>query len=131
MQLEKSHQPFRWHFVSGWKLHGIRLRGIHTCYPRFTLSHQDVARADNRRHRRRAPRVRWSSTKNWDEHVENMERLAHSPAFMSLRDLILKRACLHEGDRLLDIGSGTGLLALSAAPRVGHVYALDASPAMC
>jgi ubiquinone/menaquinone biosynthesis C-methylase UbiE len=31
----------------------------------------------------------------------------------------------------LDIGAGTGLLALAAAPRVARVIAIDESPAMC
>ncbi|HWX75273.1 MAG TPA: methyltransferase domain-containing protein [Solirubrobacteraceae bacterium] len=69
--------------------------------------------------------------KNWDEHVEDMERMAESAAFLALRDRILELAELRAEDRLLDIGAGTGLLALAAAPRVGHVSALDVSPAMC
>ena len=32
---------------------------------------------------------------------------------------------------MLDIGAGTGLLALAAAPHVSRVSALDVSPAMC
>ncbi len=69
--------------------------------------------------------------KNWDRHVEDLERLAQGEAFLSLRDLILERARLRESERVLDIGSGTGLLTLAAAPRVSYVYALDASLAMC
>ncbi len=34
-------------------------------------------------------------------------------------------------DTLLDIGAGTGLLSLAAAPHVARVIALDQSPAMC
>lgn len=70
-------------------------------------------------------------SKNWDQHVENLEQMASTPAFQALRDNILELACLHPEDRVLDIGAGTGLLALAAAPRAAHVGALDISPAMC
>jgi ubiquinone/menaquinone biosynthesis C-methylase UbiE len=60
-----------------------------------------------------------------------MEQMADSPGFRALRDRILPLAQLHASDRVLDIGAGTGLLALAAAPRVAQVFALDASSAMC
>jgi ubiquinone/menaquinone biosynthesis C-methylase UbiE len=69
--------------------------------------------------------------KNWDTHVDNIERLAATPAFHELRDRILERAQLRATDDLLDVGAGTGLLALAAAPRVRRVLAIDVSPAMC
>jgi ubiquinone/menaquinone biosynthesis C-methylase UbiE len=75
--------------------------------------------------------ARARGAKNWDAHVENMERLAATPAFEQLRDGILELAKLQPCDRVLDVGAGTGLLALAAAPRVAHVCALDVAPAMC
>jgi ubiquinone/menaquinone biosynthesis C-methylase UbiE len=57
--------------------------------------------------------------------------MARSPGFLALRDRILELSRLRASDRLLDIGAGTGLLALAAAPRVERVFALDVSRAMC
>lgn len=56
--------------------------------------------------------------------------MADSPGFKALRDRILELARLSSSDRLLDIGAGTGLLAVAAAPYVASVSALDSSPAM-
>jgi ubiquinone/menaquinone biosynthesis C-methylase UbiE len=70
-------------------------------------------------------------SKDWDRHVDDVEQMANTPGFQALRDLILELARLSPSDRLLDIGSGTGLLAHAAAPHVARVIALDESPAMC
>jgi arsenite methyltransferase len=46
------------------------------------------------------------------------------------RDRVLERARIVPGDAVLDVGSGTGLLALGAVARVGDdgdVFALDVS----
>jgi SAM-dependent methyltransferase len=74
---------------------------------------------------------RWFREKDWDDHVSDLEQMADSPGFLRLRDTIIDLAALRPEDRVLDIGAGTGLLALAAAPRVAHVHALDVSPAMC
>jgi ubiquinone/menaquinone biosynthesis C-methylase UbiE len=57
--------------------------------------------------------------------------MARSPGFLALRERILELARLRASDCVLDIGAGTGLLPLAAAPRVERVIALDVSPAMC
>ncbi|HMD56567.1 MAG TPA: methyltransferase domain-containing protein [Solirubrobacteraceae bacterium] len=69
--------------------------------------------------------------KDWDDHVDDLELMANSPGFLALRELIIKTARLGRRDRVLDIGAGTGLLALAAAPLVASVSAVDLSPAMC
>jgi ubiquinone/menaquinone biosynthesis C-methylase UbiE len=69
--------------------------------------------------------------KRWDAHVDDMEELAGSRAFAALRDRVIELARLRPQDHVLDIGAGTGLLTLAAAPGVGHVSALDISPSMC
>lgn len=69
--------------------------------------------------------------KDWDEHVEHVEAMSHTPAFEALRAEILRRAAPAAGEHVLDIGAGTGLLALAAAPLAGRVTAVDISEAMC
>lgn len=75
--------------------------------------------------------LHWLRPKDWDEHVENLEQMASTPAFQMLRDNILELARLRPEDRVLDVGAGTGLLTLAAASCAGQVIALDISPAMC
>jgi SAM-dependent methyltransferase len=43
---------------------------------------------------------------------------------------LLARVPLSPGQSVLDFGAGTGLLTSHVAPRVGHVLAVDVSPAM-
>lgn len=72
-----------------------------------------------------------TATKDWNEYVVAAEMVARNPGFQELRDLILAKAQLSAGDRLIDLGSGTGLLTLPAAPQVDRVWALDISSSMC
>jgi ubiquinone/menaquinone biosynthesis C-methylase UbiE len=71
------------------------------------------------------------TAKNWDRHVADAEAVARSRGFRELRDRIIDEAGLKAQDTVLDLGSGTGLLALAAAPLVDTVWAIDISPAMC
>ena len=91
------------------------------------------ARAGARPGLRHASRhlLRWLRRKDWDEHVGDLEQMVDTAAFRALRDRIIALADLQPGDEVLDVGSGTGLLALAAAPLVARVSALDVSPAMC
>ncbi len=79
----------------------------------------------------RRSRLSARRSKNWDDRVAELEQLASTPGFSSLRAQIIALGRLNRNDQVLDIGAGTGLLALAAAPRARHVCALDVSPAMC
>jgi ubiquinone/menaquinone biosynthesis C-methylase UbiE len=68
--------------------------------------------------------------KDWDRHVHETQQLAETRGFRRMRDRIVGRAHLTRGDRVVDVGAGTGLLALGIAPLVSDVQAVDISPAM-
>lgn len=68
--------------------------------------------------------------KNWDGHVHDAEQVARGPGFQAVRDRILELAAPAGGDVVVDLGAGTGLLALSVADQVDKVWALDSSRAM-
>jgi ubiquinone/menaquinone biosynthesis C-methylase UbiE len=72
-----------------------------------------------------------SNRNYWDGHVAEAELLARSDGFRDLRDRIIEHAHPRLEQTVLDLGSGTGLLALAIAPRVDTVWAVDISPAMC
>lgn len=59
------------------------------------------------------------------------DALARTPGFQTLRTELITLAELRASDRVLDVGAGTGLLALAAAPKVRHVIAIDVSAPMC
>jgi ubiquinone/menaquinone biosynthesis C-methylase UbiE len=73
----------------------------------------------------------WRPFRSWDDRVAEIELLAGTAGFLSLCEEIIARARLEPGDHVLDIGAGTGLLTLAAAPHVRRVSALDISPVMC
>jgi ubiquinone/menaquinone biosynthesis C-methylase UbiE len=66
----------------------------------------------------------------WDERVEEWEEVAASPAFLAIRDRIVELAEPRPDDRVVDLGAGTGLLALALAPRVQELVAVDISERM-
>lgn len=69
--------------------------------------------------------------KDWDDHVDDLKRMADSAGFQDLRDRIVDLAQPRPNDSVLDVGAGTGLLALAIAPSVRRVWAIDVSAAMC
>ena len=66
----------------------------------------------------------------WDERVDTWEEVAESGAFLRLRDRIVELAAPARDDRVVDLGAGTGLLALALAPRTAEVVAVDLSGRM-
>lgn len=66
----------------------------------------------------------------WDERVEAWEEVAASEAFLAIRDRIVELADPRRDDCVVDLGAGTGLLALSLAPRVHELVAVDISERM-
>lgn len=69
--------------------------------------------------------------KNWNHHVAHAEEIARCDGFKDLRDRILTDANPTAGEVVVDIGAGTGLLALALAAHDVDVWALDIAPSMC
>lgn len=69
-------------------------------------------------------------TKDWDRHVIDAEEIARGPGFRHLRDRILELAAPQGTVVVVDVGAGTGLLALELASEVERVWAIDISTSM-
>jgi ubiquinone/menaquinone biosynthesis C-methylase UbiE len=67
---------------------------------------------------------------HWNERVESWEEVAASGTFLAIRDRIVELAEPRRDDLVVDLGAGTGLLALALAPRVRHLVAVDISEPM-
>jgi ubiquinone/menaquinone biosynthesis C-methylase UbiE len=68
--------------------------------------------------------------KDWNRHVRETQQLAQTRGFRRMRDRIIARARIAPRDSVVDVGAGTGLLALGIAPAVSEIRAVDISPAM-
>ncbi len=66
----------------------------------------------------------------WDERVDAWEEVATSDAFLAIRDRVVELAEPRRDDRVVDLGAGTGLVALALAPRVDELVAVDISERM-
>jgi len=66
----------------------------------------------------------------WDERVEAWDEVATSEAFLTIRDRVIELAEPRHDDVVVDLGAGTGLLALTLAPRVRELVAVDISERM-
>ncbi len=62
--------------------------------------------------------------------MEAWEEVAASETFIAIRDRIVEVAEPRQDDRVVDLGAGTGLLALALAPRVRELVAVDISERM-
>ena len=66
----------------------------------------------------------------WDGRVEAWEGVASSPVFNRLARRVLELAAIENGDTVVDLGAGTGLLTLAAARTADNVIAVDYSQPM-
>lgn len=69
-------------------------------------------------------------SQDWNHRVEHAEEIARGPGFRHLRDRIVELAAPRPDDVAVDIGAGTGLLALQLAEQVHEVWAIDISSRM-
>ena len=71
-----------------------------------------------------------SIAETWDARVEAWSTICATPVFQSFRDRIVREARLTGVETLLDLGCGTGLVALAATGQCARVIGLDVSEEM-
>lgn len=67
---------------------------------------------------------------DWDRRIDTWDEISNSPSFYGFRESALAAARLGPGDTVVDLGCGTGLLALAAAGERRRVVAIDVSASM-
>ena len=72
----------------------------------------------------------WTDPRFWDGIAESYALEPLSDPDATRRKLDVVRGHLGPATRLLDVGCGTGTIAIDLAPSAGEVHALDVSPAM-
>ena len=70
------------------------------------------------------------SQATWDSRVATWANVCGTPVFQGFRDVLLKEARLCPNDVVMDLGCGTGLVSLAAAPRCRRVVGVDISTQM-
>jgi ubiquinone/menaquinone biosynthesis C-methylase UbiE len=67
---------------------------------------------------------------DWDARCDAWDEIAASAPFIALRDAVLAQAAIEPRETVVDLGCGTGLLALAAAESGARVLAVDVSAPM-
>ena len=70
------------------------------------------------------------SEATWDRRVAAWANVCGTPVFRGFRDVLLSEAGLRPNDVVLDLGCGTGLVSLAAAPCCRRVVGVDISTQM-
>ena len=77
----------------------------------------------------RPPRMSDAAAPSWDDYAGLYEAV-HEPLTRQFAALALQRVPVRSGDRVLDVATGPGTLAMLAAARDAEVIAIDTSPRM-
>jgi ubiquinone/menaquinone biosynthesis C-methylase UbiE len=91
-------------------------------YSRFTLEGSFTARTGHL--------IDPALEADWDRRCDAWDVICASAPFVVLRDAVLAEASITRDQSVIDLGCGTGLLALAAAPAASQVLAVDISAPM-